>query len=258
MAGSERLHCTVRAKTQTRLRSAAQMKHQSLTECVVSVAQQRGESVLSGQTTVPGDFFNALSAALSTPAHPNDAMQRIARSAQVSVSASLKPTLVFVWATHDAAHSGAVFDTANPTLNDWLVRYARTAQAKRIAQAVVWTQADDSVVRAYFTLSAQEIVAADLPRRMPERIPAVLLGKLALDRRLQGKGLGAQLLLDAYQRVSTQTVTAPTWWSTPSTRQLSAPMSTTGFYPRTDPTRLASGPQDRRSSRRHHHQLIHP
>jgi GNAT superfamily N-acetyltransferase len=69
-------------------------------------------------------------------------------------------------------------------------------------------------VLAYFTLSAHEIVAADLPRRlargMPERLPAVLLGKLALDRRLHGRGLGGQLLLDAYQRVlaATHTVAA--------------------------------------------------
>ena len=44
---------------------------------------------------------------------------------------------------------------------------------------------------------------------MPERIPAVLLVKLALDRRLHG-GLGGQLLFDAYQRVlaATRTVAA--------------------------------------------------
>ncbi|MEZ0364308.1 GNAT family N-acetyltransferase [Mycobacterium sp. pUA109] len=57
----------------------------------------------------------------------------------------------------------------------------------------------------YFTLSAHEIVATDLLRRlsrgMPERMPAVLLGKLALDRRLHGQGLGGQLLFDAYLRV---------------------------------------------------------
>jgi predicted GNAT family N-acyltransferase len=42
---------------------------------------------------------------------------------------------------------------------------------------------------------------------MPERIPAVLLGKLALDRRLHGQRLGGQLLFDAYLRVLTATRT---------------------------------------------------
>jgi len=64
-------------------------------------------------------------------------------------------------------------------------------------------------VLAYFAVSAHEIVAADLPRRlargMPERIPALLLGKLALDRRLHGRGLGGRLLFDAYQRVLADT-----------------------------------------------------
>jgi GNAT superfamily N-acetyltransferase len=99
-------------------------------------------------------------------------------------------------------------------LTAWLTRYAATAQAKRTAQVFVWTEEGHFDVLAYFTLSAHEIVAADLPRRlargMPERLPAVLLGKLALDRRLHGRGLGGQLLLDAYQRVlaATHTVAA--------------------------------------------------
>jgi GNAT superfamily N-acetyltransferase len=64
-------------------------------------------------------------------------------------------------------------------------------------------------VLAYFAVSAHEIVAADLPRRlargMPERIPALLLGKLVLARRLHDRGLGGRLLFDAYQRVLADT-----------------------------------------------------
>lgn len=35
----------------------------------------------------------------------------------------------------------------------------------------------------------------------PEQIPAVILARLALDRRLHGKGLGARLLVDALTRI---------------------------------------------------------
>jgi GNAT superfamily N-acetyltransferase len=121
---------------------------------------------------------------------------------------------VFVCSTYDERFEVEMFDCGQPTLNEWLTRHARTAQAKRTAQVFVWTEEGDTAVVAYFTLSAHEIVAADLPRRlargMPERIPAVLLGKLALDRRLHGQGLGGQLLFDAYQRVlaATRTVAA--------------------------------------------------
>lgn len=121
---------------------------------------------------------------------------------------------MFVCSTYDERFTVEAFDCGQPTLTTWLTRHAATAQAKRTAQVFVWTEEDHSVVLAYFSLSAHEIVAADLPRRlargMPERIPAVLLGKLALDRRLHGRGLGGQLLFDAYHRVlaATRTVAA--------------------------------------------------
>jgi GNAT superfamily N-acetyltransferase len=112
---------------------------------------------------------------------------------------------VFVCSTYDERFTVETFDCGQPNLSGWLTRHARTAQAKRTAQVFVRTEQGGITVLGYFTLSAHEIVAADLPRRlargMPERIPAVLLGKLALDRRLHGRGLGGQLLFDAYQRV---------------------------------------------------------
>ena len=99
------------------------------------------------------------------------------------------------------------FTSGKTALDRWLFEHAKTAQAKRIAQVFVWHSHGDTAVRAYFTLSAHEIVADDLPRRlhrgMPDKIPAILLGKLALDQSLHGHGLGGQLLYDVYQRVLT-------------------------------------------------------
>jgi GNAT superfamily N-acetyltransferase len=121
---------------------------------------------------------------------------------------------VFVCSTYDERFTVEKFDCGHPTLTAWLTRNASIAQAKRTAQVFVWTEECGTTVLAYFTLSAHEIAAADLPRRlargMPERIPAVLLGKLALDKRLHSQGLGGQLLFDSYQRVlaATRTVTA--------------------------------------------------
>ncbi|GAB7006143.1 GNAT family N-acetyltransferase [Nocardioides sp. AN3] len=97
------------------------------------------------------------------------------------------------------------FTSGKPSLDRWLIEHAKTAQAKRIAQVFVWHNNGDAAVCAYFTLSAHEIVAEDLPRRlhrgMPDKIPSILLGKLALDRSLHGRGLGGQLLYDVFQRV---------------------------------------------------------
>lgn len=84
MASTERLHFRIRADTQARLRFAAEMEQESLTEFVLSAAEERAESVLSRRTTVSADFFDAMLDALSEPPHPNEAMQRVARSPRVS------------------------------------------------------------------------------------------------------------------------------------------------------------------------------
>lgn len=61
------------------------------------------------------------------------------------------------------------------------------------------------MVVAYYSLAAHVLVKDQLPRALgrgsPERIPAVLLARLALDRRLQGQGLGAVALAEALGRV---------------------------------------------------------
>lgn len=69
----------------------------------------------------------------------------------------------------------------------------------------VWVESDSGAVVAYFTLAAHLVRRAEIPKSVghgsPEAIPAVLLARLALHRRLHGRGLGGQLLLDALQRV---------------------------------------------------------
>ena len=85
------------------------------------------------------------------------------------------------------------FTSGKPALDRWLIDHAKNAQAKRTAQVFIWHAHEDGVVLAYFTLSAHEIVADDLPKRlkrgMPDKLPAVLLGKLALHTSLHGQGL---------------------------------------------------------------------
>jgi len=58
--------------------------------------------------------------------------------------------------------------------------------------------------RRLFALSMGQILAHEaagsMRRNMPKQIPAVLLGRLAIDRAWQGKGLGRALLADAVRR----------------------------------------------------------
>ena len=54
-------------------------------------------------------------------------------------------------------------------------------------------------------MTAHEVAKVDLPKRVgrggPDRVPAVLLARLALDRELHGQRLGAHLLVDVFGRV---------------------------------------------------------
>jgi uncharacterized protein (DUF1778 family) len=84
MTSTERLHFRVRSDTEARLRSAAAIEHESLTDFVLSAAEERAEAVLARRTTVPAEFFDAMFDALSQPPRPNEAMRRVARSPRVS------------------------------------------------------------------------------------------------------------------------------------------------------------------------------
>jgi GNAT superfamily N-acetyltransferase len=97
----------------------------------------------------------------------------------------------------------ASFDSGEPALDLWLRDHARTTEARRTGRTFVWY--DAGRVTGYYTISAHRLQREELPRSVgrgnPAEIPAVLLGKLALDRTVQGSGLGGVLLADALTRI---------------------------------------------------------
>lgn len=108
------------------------------------------------------------------------------------------------------AHDCTTFDCGQPSLDEWLRTSALSAIAKRTGRTFVWTARDEPTrVVAYYTLSASLITRDSLPHRLgrgdPDQIPAALLGRLALDRRLHGQGLGSVLLVDALHRLAIAT-----------------------------------------------------
>lgn len=112
------------------------------------------------------------------------------------VSTALAPTI----------HELTQFDSGQADLDAWLRDNAATAARARVAQTFVWLRDDNSeVVVAYYALSAHAIPRVEAPSRIgrgvPDPVPAALLAKLALDRTLQGRGLGEILLVDALQRI---------------------------------------------------------
>jgi GNAT superfamily N-acetyltransferase len=96
------------------------------------------------------------------------------------------------------------FDSGEPVLDDWLRRRARANQASGASRTYV--VCEGKVIVAYYALAsgaiAQAAVQGRFRRNMPDPIPVVVLGRLAVDRRYQGRGLGRALFRDAARRVA--------------------------------------------------------
>ncbi len=95
------------------------------------------------------------------------------------------------------------FDCGKPTLNDWLVRHARQAQASGSAKTFVVSE--DDRVAGYFSLTVGQIDTLDAPERIRKAmgqypIPVVILARLAVSLQDQGRGIGIGLLQDAIRR----------------------------------------------------------
>ena len=77
---------------------------------------------------------------------------------------------------------------------------------RRVSACYIALDAAADVAAGYYTLSAADISLSDLPaemiRRLPRypSVPVARIGRLAVDRRYQGRQLGGALLLNAAMR----------------------------------------------------------
>lgn len=94
------------------------------------------------------------------------------------------------------------FDCGVTSLNNWFRTLALKNEAAGGSRTFV-AVADDGAIAGYYCLSWFTIsrpVTGDFGARLPDPIPASLIGRLAVDLRFQRTGLGASLLQDAFFR----------------------------------------------------------
>ena len=97
------------------------------------------------------------------------------------------------------------FDCGEPALDDWLKRRAWQAQAAGSSRTFV-AASEGATVAGYYALAATQIEPSEATMRLlkgepqSRAVPAVLLARLAVDRRHQGAGVGRSLLQDAVLR----------------------------------------------------------
>jgi GNAT superfamily N-acetyltransferase len=104
-------------------------------------------------------------------------------------------------------HDRAAFSCGNPSLDRYLKEQAGQDVRRRCASPFVLVPASGSpTILGYYTLSSYGVDVGELPvevaKKLPRYplIPATLLGRLAVDQRHHGRGIGEFLLLDALHR----------------------------------------------------------
>lgn len=103
-----------------------------------------------------------------------------------------------------AEHRVDDFQCGVEELDVWLKQRALKNQQSGVSRTFVIC-GDRQVIGYYSVASAQlhrPIATSRLRRNMPEEIPAALIGRLAVDRNCQARGLGADLVFDAVRRIA--------------------------------------------------------
>jgi len=119
----------------------------------------------------------------------------------------------FLLARLDASHDRTTFRSDSEPLNRYLREQVTQDMRRRVAACFV-ALTDEQRIAGYYTLASASLLLADLPlatgKKLPRypTVPAVRMGRLAVDQAFQGQGLGAALLADALDRAARSEIAA--------------------------------------------------
>jgi ribosomal protein S18 acetylase RimI-like enzyme len=113
----------------------------------------------------------------------------------------------------DATHDRTTFRSDSVPLNRYLREQVTQDIRRRVAACFV-AITDEQRIAGYYTLASASILLVDLPTNMSKKlpryptVPAVRMGRLAVDRAFKGQGLGGALLADALDRAARSEIAA--------------------------------------------------
>ena len=134
-------------------------------------------------------------------------------------------------------HDRAGFRCGEEALDRYFQTQVTQDSRRRIANCFVVIEASSGSLAAYYTLSAASIPLGDFPpdvsRRLPRypALPAVRIGRLAVDSRFQRRGLGELMLMDAVARTAQDAAAAFALLVEAKTEAVSAFYRRYGFRP---------------------------
>lgn len=103
----------------------------------------------------------------------------------------------------DSTHQLSEFVCSEPSLDEWLKRRAMNNQLTGASRTFVVVD-QNSQVRGFYAMAAgavtHQLATSAVRRNMPDPVPVMVLGRLAVDQQAQGIKLGAAMLRDALNR----------------------------------------------------------
>lgn len=107
----------------------------------------------------------------------------------------------------DKIHNRNDFDCGNELLNNYLKTQAGQDAKRKLSACFVLTETETNAIKGFYTLSNNSIPLNSFPttiiQKLPKSytsIPTTLLGRLAINKKYQGLGIGKILLIDALKR----------------------------------------------------------
>lgn len=107
----------------------------------------------------------------------------------------------------NSKHRKKEFSCGKDMLDNYFQKQASQDIKRKLSACFVLNDKETDLVKGYYTLAQnsldQNLIPAQFQKKLPnsyKSIPTTLLGRLAIDNRFQGKGVGKLLLIDALRR----------------------------------------------------------
>jgi GNAT superfamily N-acetyltransferase len=107
----------------------------------------------------------------------------------------------------NSKHIRDEFSCGKDILDNYFYTQAKQDVKRKLSACFVLIDNESNNISGYYTLSsnsiANELIPESFRKRLPKSymsLPAILLGRLAVDKRFQGRGLGKLLLIDSLKR----------------------------------------------------------
>lgn len=105
-----------------------------------------------------------------------------------------------------SSHRVDDFDCGEPLLDGWLATHALGNEGKASRTYVITPASDGVAIAGYYSLATGSVSRSELARRLrhnlPDPVPVLILGRLAVDRRHAGAGLGSGMVREALARTA--------------------------------------------------------